>query len=62
MMAKAIGPQNTVGAIGIMPSTVDNAVSINGRKRELLASTTACQMSLPASRSVSICCGATPAC
>jgi hypothetical protein len=33
MMAKAIGPQNTVGAIGIRPSTVDIAVSIMGRKR-----------------------------
>ena len=34
MMAKAIGPQNTVGAIGIRPSTVENAVSIIGRSRE----------------------------
>ena len=41
MMAKAIGPQNTVGAIGIMPSTVEIAVSMIGRKRELLASTAA---------------------
>ena len=39
MIAKAIGPQNTVGAIGIMPRTVDTAVRIIGRKRELLAST-----------------------
>ena len=43
MIAKAIGPQNTVGAIGIMPSTVDTAVSMMGRKRELLASMAACQ-------------------
>ena len=35
MMANAIGPQNTVGAIGIMPSTVEIAVSMIGRKREL---------------------------
>ena len=41
IIAKAIGPQNTVGAIGIMPSTVDTAVSMIGRKRELLASTAA---------------------
>ena len=33
MIANAIGPQNTVGAIGIMPSTVDTAVSMIGRKR-----------------------------
>ncbi len=31
MIAKAIGPQNTVGAIGIMPSTVETAVSMIGR-------------------------------
>ena len=37
-MANAIGPQNTVGAIGIRPSTVESAVSMIGRKRELLAS------------------------
>ena len=30
MIAKAIGPQNTVGAIGIMPRTVDTAVSMIG--------------------------------
>ena len=35
MIAKAIGPQNTVGAIGIIPRTVDTAVSMIGRKREL---------------------------
>jgi hypothetical protein len=47
MMAKAIGPQNTVGAIGIMPRTVEIAVSMIGRKWELLASTVACQTSFP---------------
>ena len=47
MMAKAIGPQNTVGAIGIIPRTVEIAVSMIGRKRVLLASTAACQTSLP---------------
>ena len=41
MIAKAIGPQNTVGAIGIMPSTVETAVSMIGRKRVLLASSAA---------------------
>ncbi len=34
MMAKAIGPQNTVGAIGMKPSTVEIAVSMIGRKRD----------------------------
>ncbi len=47
MIAKAIGPQNTVGAIGIMPRTVDTAVSMIGRKRELLASTAASQTFFP---------------
>ena len=47
MIAKAIGPQNTVGAIGIMPRTVEIAVSMIGRKRVLLASIAACQTSLP---------------
>ena len=37
MLAKAIGPQNTVGVIGIIPSTVDMAVSMIGRKRALFA-------------------------
>ena len=37
MIANAIGPQNTVGAIGIMPRTVEIAVSMIGRKRVLLA-------------------------
>ena len=40
-IAKAIGPQNTVGAIGIKPRTVDTAVSMIGRNRVLLASITA---------------------
>ena len=47
MIAKAIGPQNTVGAIGIMPRTVDTAVNMIGRKRELLASTAASQTLFP---------------
>src|ERR1700759_1288919 len=38
MMAKAIGPKQPVGAIGIMPRTVDTAARMIGRKRELLAS------------------------
>ena len=42
MIAKAIGPQNTVGAIGIMPRTVDMAVSMMGRNRDVLASIAAC--------------------
>ena len=44
MIAKAIGPQNTVGAIGINPRTVEIAVSMIGRKRESVASTTASQV------------------
>ena len=47
MIAKAMGPQNTVGAIGIMPRTVDTAVSMIGRKRELLASMAASQAVFP---------------
>src|SRR5690349_9342205 len=47
MIAKAIGPQNTVGAIGIIPRTVDMAVNMIGRNRELLASTAASQGVLP---------------
>ena len=54
MMAKAIGPQNTVGAIGMRPSTVETAVSMIGVKRALLASIAACRTSLPAARSDSI--------
>ena len=54
MIAKAIGPQNTVGAIGIIPRTVDTAVSMIGRKRELAAATTASRTFLPAARSASI--------
>jgi hypothetical protein len=53
MIAKAIGPQKTVGAIGIMPSTVDMAVSMIGRNRALLASIEACRTLLPASLSAS---------
>ena len=37
MMAMSIGPQNTVGAIGMRPSTVETAVSMIGVKRALLA-------------------------
>ena len=44
-------PQNTVGAIGIIPSTVDTAVSIIGRNRETLASVTASETAFPAARS-----------
>jgi lactam utilization protein B len=51
MMANAIGPQNTVQAMGIMPSTVEIAVSMIGRKRAALASTAAFHTSLPAARS-----------
>src|ERR1700730_6919743 len=54
IIAKAIGPQNTVGAIGIMPRTVDTAVSMMGRKRELLASIAASQVFFPWERSASI--------
>lgn len=54
MIANAIGPQNTVGAIGIMPSTVDTAVNMIGRNRELLASTAASHGDLPMVRSASI--------
>src|SRR6516165_2930767 len=54
MIATAIGPQNTVGAMGIMPRTVETAVSMIGRKRELLASTAASQGPLPCARSASI--------
>ena len=54
MMANAIGPQNTVGAIGIRPSTVEIAVSDIGRRRELLAATTASQTFRPSARSASI--------
>ena len=46
MIAKAIGPQNTVGAMGISPSTVEIAVSIMGRRREVEAAITAAQPEL----------------
>jgi diguanylate cyclase (GGDEF)-like protein len=35
MIAKAMGPQNTVGAIGIMPRIVEMAVKTMGRNRAL---------------------------
>ena len=38
MIAKAMGPQNTVGAMGIMPRTVEMAVSTIGLNLALLAS------------------------
>ena len=44
------GPQNTVGAMGIRPSTVENAVSVSGRSRELAALITASHTFLPSSR------------
>ena len=55
MMANAIGPQNTVGAIGIRPSTVEIAVRIIGRRREVAEASTASCTLLPSARSVSIC-------
>ena len=55
MMAKAIGPQNTVGAIGIRPRTVEIAVSMIGRKRAVAGAITASYTPLPSARSVSIC-------
>jgi len=51
LIANAIGPRNTVGAIGIMPSTVGTAVSMIGRKRELLASIATRQTPFHPSRS-----------
>ena len=54
MMAKAIGPQNTVGAIGIRPSTVEIAVSIIGRRRPVAEASTASRTLLPSARSSSI--------
>ena len=55
MMANAIGPQNTVGAIGIRPSTVEIAVRIIGRRRDVADAITASCTPLPSARSVSIC-------
>src|SRR5271165_1697617 len=55
MIAKAIGPQNIVDAMGIKPRTVDMAVSMIGRKRDNVASMTAFQASLPSFRSASTC-------
>ena len=54
MIANAIGPQSTVGAIGIMLRTVETAVSMIGRNRVVQASTVASHMLRPASRSASI--------
>ena len=41
MMANAIGPQKTVGAIGKRPRTVETAASIIGRMREVAEAITA---------------------
>ena len=54
MMAKAIGPQNTVGAIGSRPSTVDTAVSIIGRSRLVAQVSTASRTARPLARSSSM--------
>ena len=48
MTAKAMGPQNTVEAIGIMPSTVAAALSRIGRMRLSAAAMTASQPARPA--------------
>ena len=55
IMANAIGPQNTWRAIGIMPRLAAAAVRMIGRRRWLVASTTAGQAASPCSRKVSIC-------
>ena len=55
MIANAIGPQNTVHAIGIMPSTVEIAVSMMGRKRDMQAAITASHGGVPCARSISTC-------
>src|SRR6516164_7271499 len=49
IIANAIGPQNTVGAIGIMPSDAAEAVSKMGRVRWIAAVTTASHTCSPAS-------------
>ena len=54
MIARAIGPQNTAGAIGIIPRMAASAVSMIGRKRFEVASTTASQRDNPRSISCSI--------
>ena len=55
MMAKAIGPQNTVGAIGTRPRIVEMAARIIGRNREVAEVITASYTLRPSLRSVSIC-------
>jgi hypothetical protein len=55
MTAKAMGPQKTVKAIGIMPSTVAAALSRMGRMRLEAAAMTASHACTPSRRSVSIC-------
>src|SRR4029077_8841526 len=54
IIANAIGPQNTVGAIGIIPSVAAAAVSRMGRVRWIAAITTASQGWCPAAISVPI--------
>ena len=47
MIAKAMGPQNSVGAIGISPSTVDTAVRSRGLSRFIDADTAASRTPKP---------------
>ena len=47
MMAYAIGPQKTVGAMGIMPNIAAVAVNRMGRKRCEVASMTAFHLERP---------------
>ena len=54
MMAKAIGPQSTLRASGIIASTAAAAVSTMGRKRRTVASRIACHSGWPAAMSCSI--------
>ena len=54
IMAKAIGPQNTSRAIGIMPRLAAAAVSRIGRMRCMVASTTASHGASPSARKASI--------
>src|SRR5215469_2716481 len=54
MIANAIGPQKTVGAIGIIPRMAADAVSKIGRVRWIAAVTTASHVFMPAALSFSI--------
>jgi hypothetical protein len=49
-----MGPQKTVGAIGIMPRIVEIAVSVIGRKRVVLVSSAASATVFPLALSASI--------